>query len=360
MVTLISLLREKYGVKPLVLLPSEGVVCHNLKENNISYLVHNYYWWVNDNKGVFQYWLNKRKQLKNIFKYRRISKLLQGRNIDLVYSNSVTINIGMLFAKQLHVPHVWHFRESLSQFNLSLSLSLSLSLWNKPQNRKYILISDFMMDYYRKYLPQDRMMRIYNGVDLPKGVSRRNPNVVLKRLKVAIVGVACDQKNQMELLQAQALLKAKGVEIETYVIGTNKKEYLAQLEQYIAEHDLKELVHLVGHTDDVFGVLQEMNLGVVCAKDEAFGRTTIEFMLMKMPVVVSDSGANAELVRDYVDGMVYPLGNVSALADAIRNYVENPKLLEEHGKTAYEHARENFSAEQNAEIIYKTINEIMR
>ena len=360
MVTLISLLREKYGVKPLVLLPSEGAVCHNLKENNISYLVHHYYWWVNDNKGVFQYWLNKRKQLKNIFKYRRISKLLQGRNIDLVYSNSVTINIGMLFAKQLHVPHVWHFRESLSQFNLSLSLSLSLSLWNKPQNKKYILISDYMMDFYRKYLPQDRMMRIYNGVDLPKGVSRTNPNVVLKRLKVAIVGVACDQKNQMELLQAQALLKAKGVEIETYVIGTNKKEYLAQLEQYIAEHDLKELVHLVGHTDDVFSVLQEMNLGVVCAKDEAFGRTTIEFMLMKMPVVVSDSGANAELVCDGVDGMVYPLGNVSALADAIRNYVENPKLLEEHGKTAYEHARENFSAEQNAEIIYKTINEIMR
>ena len=359
MVTLIGLLREKYDIQPLVLLPSEGAVCQSLKENNIPYTVQHYYWWVNDNKGVFQYWLNKRKQLKNIFKCRQISKLLQGRNIDLVYSNSVTINMGMLIAKQLHVPHVWHFRESLSQFKLSLSLPLSLSLWNKPQNKKYILISDYMMNYYRQYLPQDRMQKVYNGVTLPEGVSRKNPNLINGRLKVAIVGVACEQKNQMELLQAQALLKSQGVEIETYIIGTNKKEYQAQLEQYIVEHDLNDLVHQVGHTDDVFGMLQEMNLGVVCAKDEAFGRTTIEFMLMKMPVVVSDSGANAELVRMGVDGQVYPIGDVDALAAAIKRYVEQPELLQVQGKSACQYAMDNFSAETNAEAIYKVINEVM-
>lgn len=360
MVTLISLLREKYGVQPLVLLPSEGAVCHSLKENNIPYQVHHYYWWVNDNKGVFQYWLNKRKQLKNIFKSRQISKLLQGRNIDLVYSNSVTINMGMLIAKQLKVLHVWHFRESLSHFKLSLSLPLSLSLWNRPQNKKYILISDYMMNYYRQYLPQDKMVKVYNGVTLPQNFSRKNRNIMGERLKVAIVGVACDQKNQLELLQAQALLREQGVEIETYIIGTHKKEYLAQLKHYIAEHDLNERVHLVGHTDDVFGMLQEMNLGVVCAKDEAFGRTTIEFMLMKMPVVVSDSGANKELVCEGINGNVYPIGDVAALAKRIRGYVERPELLDVHGEAAYEHARENFSAEQNADVIYKTIKEVMK
>lgn len=359
MVTLINLLRDKYGIEPLVLLPSDGAVCQSLSVHNIPYVLQHYYWWVNDNQGLFQYWLNKRKQLKNIFKCRKISKLLQDKNIDLIYSNSVTINMGMLIAKQLHISHIWHFRESLTQFKLSLSRALSLSIWNNIQNKKYILISDYMMDYYRKFLPNDRMMKIYNGVSLPSGVSRKTPNILFNRLKVAIVGVACEQKNQLELLRAQSLLKTQGIEIETYIVGTNKKEYLAKLEQYINEHNLNN-VHIIGHTDDVFGVLQGMNVGVVCATDEAFGRTTIEFMLMKMPVVVSDSGANAELVRDGVDGMVYPLGNVSALADAIRNYVENPKLLDEHGEAAYEHARENFSAEQNAEIIYKTINEIMR
>ena len=356
MVTLIGLLREKYGIEPLVLLPSEGAVCQSLRENNIPYIVHHYYWWVNDNKGIFQYWLNKRKQLKNIFKCRRISKRLQGKNIDLVYSNSVTINMGMLIAKQLQVPHIWQFRESLTQFNLSLSLSLSL--WNKPQNKKYILISDYMMDYYRQYLPQDKMMKVYNGVTLPQGVSRKSPNVMGERLKVAIVGVACEQKNQLELLQAQALLQAQGVEIETYIIGTHKEEYLEKLKQYIVEYNLTDRVHLVGHTDDVFGILQNMNIGVVCATDEAFGRTTVEFMLMQMPVVVSDSGANPELIREGM-GCIYPSGKPEELAKILRKYIEFPNLLQSQGKAAYKHAIENFSAEKNAERIYSVIKQII-
>jgi glycosyltransferase involved in cell wall biosynthesis len=270
------------------------------------------------------------------------------------------VNVGIFMAERLRVPHVWQFRESLNQFSLSLSLALSLKLWEKKVNRRYVLISDYMMNYYRPYLPAERMTCIYNGVSLPAKAEREVKNILNGRLKVAIVGVVCKQKNQLELLQAQRILHEQGIEIDTYIIGTNKKEYLQQVEAYVQEHELSQYVHIMGHQDDVFAVLKEMNLGVVSATDEAFGRTTIEFMLMKMPVVVSDSGANAELVRDGVDGMVYPFGNVSALADAIRNYVENPKLLEEHGKTAYEHARENFSAEQNAEIIYKTINEIMR
>lgn len=97
--TLISLLREKYNVQPLMLLPSEGAVCRGLKDNNIPYIVQHYYWWVNDNQGVFQYWLNKRKQLRNIRKANAISRLLKEHSIDLVYSNSVTINMGMLIAK---------------------------------------------------------------------------------------------------------------------------------------------------------------------------------------------------------------------------------------------------------------------
>ena len=115
----------------------------------------------------------------------------------------------------------------------------------------------------------------------------------------------------------------------------------------------------MGHKDDVFGVLKDMNLGVVSATDEAFGRTTIEFMLMKMPVVVSDSGANAELIRNGQDGYVYSSGDADALATAIKRYVEHPELLQVHGKSACQYAVDNFSAEKNAESIYKVINEVM-
>lgn len=366
LLTMMCQLRERFGIKPLVLLPSSGPVSAALKEEGIPYVVQHYYWWVNDNHGVFQWLLNKRKQWRNLLKIKSLcdsilalSQERYGENPALVYTNSVCVNVGICMAERLKLPHIWQFRESLSQFSLSLSLALSLKLWQKDVNRRYVLISDYMMNYYRPYLPAERMACIYNGVSVPTKAERDTENMLKGRLKVAIVGVVCEQKNQLELLQAQRILYEQGVEIDTYIIGTNKKEYLQQVEAYVLEHGLLQYVHIMGHQDDVFAVLKGMNLGVVSATDEAFGRTTIEFMLMKMPVVVSDSGANAELIRNGQDGCVYPSGDADALAAAIKRYVEHPELLQVQGNSARQYAVDNFSAEKNAESIYKVINEVM-
>lgn len=366
LLTVMCQLRERFGIKPLVLLPSSGPVCGALEKVGVPYVVRHYYWWVNDNHGVFQWLLNKRKQWRNQLKIGglcdsvlALSQERYGENPALVYTNSVCVNVGIFMAERLGVPHVWQFRESLSQFSLSLSLALSLRLWRREVNRRYVLISDYMMNYYRPYLPVERMARIYNGISLPERAEREAENVLKGRLKVAIVGVVCQQKNQLELLRAQSILHEEGIDIDTYIIGTNKKEYLEQVGAYAQEHDLSRYVHIMGHQDDVFAVLKEMNLGVVSATDEAFGRTTIEFMRMKMPVVVSDSGANAELIRNGQDGYVYVSGDANALAEAIKRYVEHSELLQVQGDSARQYAMDNFSAETNAEAIYKTINEVI-
>ena len=353
--TLMLLLRERYGVKPMVLLPHNGPMCAQLEKEGIPYKVSHYYWWVNDNHGVFQWLLNKRKQVINYFRIPKLCRLFSENKPELIYTNSVCVNIGILMAERLGLPHVWQARESLSQFSLSLSLVLSRKLWALPATKAHILISDYMMDYYRPYLPNDRMVRIYNGVDLQKGVAERTKNEINGRLKVACVGVLSNQKNQLELLRAQVLLRSRRVEIETYFYGTLKGEYLAIVRQYISENHLEDIAHIVGHTNDVFGALQNMNLGVVCARDEAFGRVTIEFMLMHMPVVVSDSGANPELIAHDKTGSVYPLGKVEMLANAIENYVHHPELLQSQGDMAAEVAKRDFSAEKNAELIYRVI-----
>lgn len=95
MLALIMLLRERYDVQATVLLPHSGAVCDILEQNNIPYVVSHYYWWVNDNHGLFQKLLNKRKQLLNHCHLRRILKALGNRYFDMVYSNSVTIDIGI-------------------------------------------------------------------------------------------------------------------------------------------------------------------------------------------------------------------------------------------------------------------------
>lgn len=360
--TLMLLLRDRYGVKPMVLLPHNGPMCAQLEKEGIPYKVSHYYWWVNYNHGTFQWLLNKRKQLINWLRIGKLCNLFSEEKIDLIYTNSVCVNVGILMARCMGIPHIWQYREAFKQlgFKLSLSEAQSRKIWTMPSTKAHILISNYMMDYYRPYLPNDRMVRIYNGVDLPKGVKERRLNRVNGRLKVACVGIVSNQKNQIELLEAQHILALRGIEIETYFIGTFKSEYLAEMQLYITEHHLEEVAHITGHTDDVFGALQEMNLGVVCARDEAFGRTTIEFMLMHMPVIVSDSGANSELVSNNKTGAIYHLGNAGQLADCIEQYVLHPELLQSQGNEAAKVAKRDFSAERNAELIYEQIQKLLK
>lgn len=359
-------LREKYGVQPLVLLPTEGPMCSALQEANIPYTVSHYYWWVNDNTGVFQWLLNKRKQVRN---YTRVNRWVKttydlsirnyGAKPDLVYTNSVCVNVGIFVAERLGVPHVWQFRESLSQFTFSLSLSrvLSLKLWGKKVNSRYVLISQYMMGHFRQYLPNDRMRLVYNGVDLPREVDRKENAPRDGVLRLAMVGLVSPQKNQLEAVKAVRLLRDAGIRVHLHIFGSCKDAYLSQLTEYIQEQGLEEMVHLEGHTNNVFERLRDMNIGIMASRDEAFGRVTIEYMLMKMPVIASRSGANEELMRDGKNGYLYDIDHPEQLAACIRRYVEQPELVEEQGKYAAQFAKENYSCEKNVSAIWQVIQE---
>lgn len=355
--TLMLLLREKYGVQPMVLLPKDGPMCGMLQNANIPYKVSHFYWWVNNGSGLFQWLLNIRKQIINYSRLARLCALFDDWKPDLIYTNSVCANIGVWMARRMEVPHIWQYREAFKQLNFKLSLSerLSRKIWALPTTQTHILISDYMMDYYRMYLPNDRMVRIYNGVDLPSGIDERKKNVIDGRLKIACTGVLSNQKNQLEILKAQTILRERGIELETYFFGYGKEGYDKQVYDYIMTHQLGGIAYLAGHASDIYGMLQGMNLGVVAARDEAFGRVTVEFMLMHMPVVVSDSGANPELIEEGKTGMIYPLGDAERLADCIEEYVKHPELLQTHGDAAAKVAKENFSAGKNAELIYEVI-----
>lgn len=367
LLTLMCLLRERHNIQPLVLLPSDGPMCGQLEKAEIPYVVMHYYWWVNDNKGLFQWLLNKRKQWRNWLRIPKLSKAVlavsqkyYGENPQLVYTNSVCVNVGIYMAERLELPHIWQFRESLSQFSLSLSLGLSLKLWAKEVNKRYILISDYMMRFYERYVPKERMARIYNGVTVERPIlSVLQSNAPLNEWHVCCVGVLSRQKNQMDAVQAINLLHQDGIDVHLHLIGTCKSDYLRLLEEYVSAHRLQDLVHFDGHQEDVYGAIQSCSIGLMPSYGEAFGRVTVEMMLMGMPVIASDSGANPELIQDGKNGYLYSINHPDELARHIKYYISHPDICRRQGAYARQFAQTHFSAEQNADAIYEQINQVI-
>ncbi len=351
---------EKYGVHPVALLSRRGEICDFLDQHEISYYISHFYWWVNEGKGVFQYLLNLRKQIINLLELRTIIKLVKGEKIDLVYSNSVTINIGFLLSRKLQCPHLWHIRETLQAYDFKYSLPdfMVKKMFDKGAD-KYVVISDYLAKDYAGLLPVEKIQRIYNGIDFSRG----NPKTEKKTgiINICMMGIISDQKNNLDALKALCILvnKYKLANIRLHFIGGHKTDYLQVLKRYIAENELDNYVVFHGHIKEIDPVLSEMHLGLMCSRDEAFGRVTVEYMMHGMPVIASNSGANPEVVKDNVNGFIYTLYNADELAEKIYKFVSDPDLLKQMGEAAYEYGKSNFSSEQNTRAIYDVMKELV-
>ena len=352
-------LRSEFNVKPIVLLSKRGELSEFLEQNEIQYYVSHFYWWVNADKGAFQKLLNYRKQIFNLVAVSGIVKLVTSEKIDLVYSNSITINMGILLSRKLRCPHIWHIRETMQAYDFKYSVcKFRVKNIFKKGADCYIVISDFLLNSYQDLLPINRTKRIYNGLSL--NIENKNTNIYTTVLNIAIVGIICDQKNQLEALKALSILKAIGIiNVNIHFIGGAKSDYLNMINNYVENYSLQDMVTFHGHQSNVNEILNDMNIGMVCARDEAFGRVSIEYMLHGMPVIASNSGANEELVKDGKNGFLYELNNAEELAERIEYFIRNPFMLESMGVFAKEYASRNFSSEQNTAEIYAVIEELL-
>lgn len=76
---------------------------------------------------------------------------------------------------------------------------------------------------------------------------------------------------------------------------------------------------------------------VLPSRHEPWGLIVNEVMNAARPVIVSDDvGSGPDLIQDGVNGFIYPVGDVSALAGALRRVLESPETAAEMGRNASE------------------------
>ncbi|MBS1799820.1 MAG: glycosyltransferase family 4 protein [Acidobacteria bacterium] len=80
---------------------------------------------------------------------------------------------------------------------------------------------------------------------------------------------------------------------------------------------------------------------VLPARHEPWGLIVNEAMNAQRPVIVSsDVGAHPDLVTDGVEGYVYPVGDIEALATALHRVIDTPGEAERMGRAAFERINE--------------------
>lgn len=128
-------------------------------------------------------------------------------------------------------------------------------------------------------------------------------------------------------LLIEACARARIAEVGWHLVIVGEGQERHRLESLIRERGLADSVHLVGRSRTPSGIFRAAEFFVLSSRYEGFPNALVEAMACGVPAIALDcSGGPRTIVRDGVDGLLVPSGDVDALARAIRLLVDDPAL----------------------------------
>ncbi len=211
--------------------------------------------------------------------------------------------------------------------------------------------AQFIRDNY-PWVPEEKITIIPRGIDL----DTFNPAVIDSawqaefmrefdlegKFVAACVGRVSALKGVDTLIRATALLKDWDAFTAVVVGGPqkNQEHVLEDLKTLAAELGVSDKVRFTGSQKKIpeIAALADVVCSCNTKKPESFGRTVAEALAMNTPVIAAAHGGVLDIIRDTIDGYLYPPGDADALAAALRRI---PALPTEGLR---EHIEANFTA----------------
>lgn len=356
-------LREQHRVDVEVLLPwRKGALNRQLDAAGIPWMHYPYFGLMSGIRGDSKDLLRYGKAYLGYPWERLLSRYLADkltlRGYDLIYTNTRRPVVGALMADRMNIPHVYHVQEYGAEKPIWGPWSYQEIL---DHSIRVILPSQALRRQFIDHVPGGRLVAVHHGVESPLGL--RKPGRNGKGFHLLITGALAPDKGHQDALFALKRLVSDGIQdITLHVVGTPPKRthigwYARDLRQMAEDWGLLEHVIFHGEVQDMTSLRGQMDVELVCAVREAFGRAAVEGMRSHLLVVGADSGGIPEIVEDGVTGLLYRPGDPDGLAERLRVVYWNPDYQERLADAGYEHAQTHFLPEENVQRIHDIMSD---
>jgi glycosyltransferase involved in cell wall biosynthesis len=177
---------------------------------------------------------------------------------------------------------------------------------------------------------------------------------------VGIAGRLLGWKGQDKLIDAAALLRARGHDIDLLIVGSEAHGVEVGIETMlrarVAELGLEDRVFFTGHVDPAAPYIELMDVFVLASDGEPFGIVLVEAMSLGLPVVAVGKYGPAEIVEDGVSGVLTQTNSPAHLADVIEALLRDERLRRRLGAGAYERYRSTFRQERMLDDLNRTLH----
>lgn len=206
----------------------------------------------------------------------------------------------------------------------------------------------------------DKCKVVYSGFELSNfpepSEKRQAPG---DSLNIVSVGRAHWKKGYHYALDAIKLLKDRGISLNYHIVGVGVNE---ELMFQIADLGLSDCV-IFGKKapfDKVLEIIKEADVLLLPSVEEGIANVVIEAMLVGTPVITTNCGGMEELVTDGLTGIMTPVRDPLAIADAIERLTHlNLNQLNEMRIAAYNKAKNQHNQEQMLSGMLQLYNMVM-
>ncbi|MBO5057625.1 MAG: glycosyltransferase family 4 protein [Lachnospiraceae bacterium] len=302
--------------------------------------------------------ISKRDKLYNIAYNFALAKqnkdIITRWNVDVIHSNSSVSDFGPVLAKLTGKPHVWHIREMMEDdYNIEY-VCPRLNKMLRNQSRKVICITEAVKEKNYGKKNKKNVEVIYNGFDIDNYLINKEEILNGNICNFLICGAVQEGKGQIYAVKMIDILVHKGItDVHLYVVGSGDADYTNELKTYVKDKSIEDYVTFIAFTKNIQEIRKNIDIALVCSKNEALGRVTIESMLGDILVIGADSGGTAEIIQDRKTGYLYRPEDENDLAEKVIFALSHKEEVKAIVRQAKAYAKENFDSVKQTRKIEK-------
>jgi glycosyltransferase involved in cell wall biosynthesis len=305
-------------------------------------------------------------------------QLIRKERPDVIHSyDSKTGFLAMLAGSLVGIPHRIHSITEMPvhakdpqkglNFLEKWTYNKATSLWVNSTGMLSFFTSNFGIDATKfKLLGSGSTL----GVDLEKF----NREVLKENHLVAATMRILPGENDFIILAIGALTKRKGIEdliaafLKSKIVSRSKLVLIGTFEpeeepisqetiQTIREHP--RVVH-IDWTDHVEHHLALADVLVHPSHEEGFSNVLLEAAAMQVPIICSNCIGNTSLIKQQKTGLVFPVGEVPVLKEALEFAFVKRDTLASYSDTLFEEVQEKFDRKEMRKLQVDAYRQLLK
>ena len=295
-------------------------------------------------KVSLNYYDQKFSKLSYLTVVRKIKSILNDEKPDILHAHYAS-SYGLLGALTKFHPYiisVWG--SDIFEFPYSSFIAKRILKFNLSKADYILATSNALANEVKKYSPKQCKVTPF-GVDTDVFVKNKKRNY-FEGQSIVIGAIKTFEKvyGIEYLIRAFAIVADNLPEANLNLLLVGKGSCETEYHLMVKELGLEQKVIFAGYVDhtEISDCYNNLDIFVVPSIRESFGVSALEASACGLPVIASDTGGLPEVVINNVTGIIVPVQDSQAIAQAIKKLVEDKALREKLGNNGRKMVVENY------------------